>query len=86
MMEATSTRTTKRSLTFKSAFRIGSDDEVFPAGLYEVQTIEAVHEGNERTVYQRLSTVLIVAEPGKRRYCEVDPLDLEEATRRDAMT
>ena len=86
MTETGSTRTTKSSLNFKSAFRIGKDEEIFPAGPYEVQITEAVHEGNERTVYRRMSTVLIVKETGKRRYCEVDPSDLEEAARRDAMT
>jgi hypothetical protein len=86
MIESISTRTTKGTLNFRSDFRIGKDDELFPAGPYEILTTEAVHEGNERTVYRRISTVLIVNEVGKTRYCEVAPSDLDDAVRRDEMT
>jgi hypothetical protein len=84
MSEACSTRTTRSSIRFTSPFCLGNDDEVFPAGLYDVLTTEAVHEGNERTVYQRISTVIIVVAGGTTRYREVAPSDLDEAARQHA--
>lgn len=83
MIESGSTRTTKSSLHFKSAFRIGANAEVLPPGHYAVLTTEAVHEGNERTVYRRVSTVLTIVEGGRTRYCDVAPSDLEAAFQRD---
>jgi hypothetical protein len=83
MIEAGSTRTTKSSLHFKSAFRIGADAEVFPAGHYDVLTTEAIHEGNERTVYRRVSTVLTIVAGARTRYCDVEPSDLEAAIQAD---
>lgn len=83
MIEADSTRTTKSSLHFKSPFRIGANAEIFPPGLYAVLTTEAVHEGNGRTVYRRISTVLMVVEGGRTRHCDVAPSDLDAAFQRD---
>lgn len=79
MSEPGSTRTTRSSLQFSDPFCLGDDDEVFPAGHYDVLTTEAVHQGNIRTIYQRISTVLIVVEGGTTRYCEVSPADLDAA-------
>ena len=84
MTPAGSERTTTRSHTFSAPFRIGKGGEVFPAGTYDIQTREAVHEGNERTVYVRTSTILIVRTIGTTRYCEVDPAQLAEALGQDA--
>jgi hypothetical protein len=83
MTSADSTRTSKRTQFFRRPFQIGKDDEVFPAGPYEILTREAVHEGNERTVYVRISTTLLVKSMGSTRHCEVRPADLEEAIRLD---
>lgn len=77
--ELGSTRTTRSSLRFSNSFCLGDDQEVFPAGHYDVLTTEAVHQGNVHTVYQRVSTVLIVVEGGTTRYCEVSPADLDAA-------
>lgn len=79
MSEPGSTRTTRSSLQFRCSFSLGDDKEVFPAGHYDVLTTEAVHQGNVRTVYQRVSTVLIIVEGGTTRYCEVSPADLDAA-------
>ena len=79
MSEPGSTRTTRSSLQFSCPFSLGDDEEVFPAGLYDVLTTETVHQGNVSTVYQRVSTVLIVVEGGTTRYCEVSPADLDAA-------
>lgn len=83
MTAAGSTRTTSRLHTFRAAFRIGKDEEVFPAGTYEVRTTEDIHEGNEHTVYVRTSAALIVRTPGTTRHCEVKPAELDEAMRLD---
>lgn len=79
MSEPSSTRTTRSSLRFNNSFCLGDDQEVFPAGHYDVLTTEAAHQGNMHTVYHRISTVLIVVEGGTTRYCEVSPADLDAA-------
>ncbi len=55
MSEPGSTRTTRSSLQFSCPFSLGDDEEVFPAGHYDVLTTEAVHQGNVRTVYRKRS-------------------------------
>lgn len=84
MNEPGSSRTIRSSLEFNSPFQLVNYDETFPAGHYDVLTTEAVHEGNERTVYQRTSTVLIVADGRTTRYCEVAPADLEAVIRQQS--
>ena len=82
-IDAGSERTTTRSHTFNAPFRIGNGEEVFPAGVYDIQTREAAHQGNARTAYVRTSTILIVRTVGTTRYCQVDPAQLDEAQRQD---
>lgn len=85
MFEPDSERTSERSVCFKSPFRLSGDDDFLPPGEYEVQTTEAVYQVRERTVSRRISTVLIVQTLGKRRFCEIDPVALEEALKRDGV-
>lgn len=84
MNEPGSSRTIRSSLQFNSPFHLVNYDETFPAGHYDVLTTEAVHEGNDRTVYQRTSTFLIVIDGGTTRYCEVAPSDLDAAIRQQS--
>ena len=81
-----STRTTRRTQAFQRPFILGKDQEIFPAGSYDIVTTEAVHEGNERTVFIRISTTLLVKSRGMTRHYEVRPADLEEAMRLDNRT
>jgi hypothetical protein len=86
MVEPTSKRTTQRTVNLASAFHVQQTGNLIPPGEYELQTTEAIHEGNDRSAYTRVSTVLIVPTAGGRRYCEVDPADLEESLRHNAPT
>lgn len=79
MNHASSTRTTRSTLQFLAPFSVCAQQEILPAGVYDTLTTEAIHQGNEHTVYQRVSTVLIVVDGGTTRYCEVDPRDLAGA-------
>ncbi|WP_126174381.1 hypothetical protein [Altericroceibacterium xinjiangense] len=58
-------------------------DELHPAGTYDVDTDEEVIEGNERTVYLRVATLLHLRNGGTTQTVTVDPKDLEHALARD---
>jgi hypothetical protein len=79
MSQAGRTRTTRRTLQFGAPLRLSAQNETLPAGRYDTVTTEAIHQGNERNVYQRISTVLIIVNGGTTRYCEVHQGDLEGA-------
>lgn len=76
-------RTTRSSVTFDAPFRLMGYDDPFPAGTYDVDTEEEIVEGNERTVYLRLATLLFVRTTGKVQIVTVDPNDLSAALARD---
>jgi len=76
-------RTSRSSVTFHSPFQLKSLDEPQPAGTYDVETEEEIIEGNERTVYRRVATLLYVRGTGITRIVTVDPQDLEEALAKD---
>lgn len=83
MTVAGSTRTTRATRMFRRPFRLGKDQQVYPPGPYDILTTEAAHEGNERTVYVRVSTVLLIKSPGTTTHREVRADELEEAIRQD---
>lgn len=60
----TGIRTTKSSVTFTSAFQLNGFDGLAPAGTYDVETDEEIIEGNDRTVYRRVATILYVRSDG----------------------
>ena len=57
-------RTTRTQATFKEPFQLSELDGPQPAGTYDVDTDEDVIEGNERTIYLRLATILYIRAPG----------------------
>lgn len=77
------TKTTRRTRIFRRPFQIGKDAQVYLAGPYDILTTEAAHEGNERVVYVRISTVLLIKSLGTTTHREVLAEDLEEAIRQD---
>jgi len=79
MSQTGSVRTTRRTLQFHAPFTLGLQNETLPAGHYDTVTTETIHPGNEHTIYQRVSTILIVVDGGTTRYCEVNPSDLAGA-------
>lgn len=79
----TGIRTTKSSVTFRSAFQLKGLDQPEPAGTYEVEVDEEIIEGNERTIYRRIATLLILRSGSTTRTVTVNPGDLESALAMD---
>ena len=77
-------RTTKSRVTFNRPFSLKGVDGVQPPGSYEVETDEEVIEGNERTVYRRVATILYLSAGGTTVSCTIDPDDLAAVLARDA--
>lgn len=76
-------RTTRSSVTFDAPFKLKSFDEPRPAGTYEVDTYEEIIQGNARTVYRRVATLLYLRSSGMTRNVAVDPNELQDALARD---
>lgn len=76
-------RTTITQVTFQNPFSLPELDSLQPAGTYDIETDEEAVEGNERTVYLRVATLLQIRSPGFTRTVTVDPGGLETALLRD---
>ena len=72
-------RTTGTTVSFGAPFTLKGRAESFPAGVYEVETDEEIVEGNGRTVYLRVATLLHIRSRGMTRTLKVDPDDLDRA-------
>lgn len=72
-------RTTRTQVTFAAPFRLKEIAEQLPPGTYDIDTDEEAHEGNERTVYVRVATVIHVRGPYGSRMVTIDPLGLDAA-------
>jgi hypothetical protein len=59
-------------------------DAPLPPGTYDVDTDEEVIEGNERTVYLRIATVIYVRGVGSIRTVTINPSVLAAVLQRDA--
>ena len=81
------TRTSRKTITFGKPFLLAGVDRTLPAGSYDVVTDEEMIEGLSFPVYRRIATMMMV--PTKTSAVEmlsVDPLDLDEAKKRDLQT
>lgn len=77
-------RYTTRRVVFARPFTLGQAPEVYPAGVYDVETKEQPLDAGGHTVHVRTSTVLIIP-MAAGTYCrEVCASDLDEAVLRDA--
>jgi len=76
-------RTSSRTIRFARPFTLKGRTETYPAGSYEVETDEEGVEGNGRTVYLRVATLLHIRTPGMTRTLTVDPEEIERALDRD---
>lgn len=72
-------RTTRSSVTFKAPFRLSAWNDLLPAGRYDIDTEEEAVEGNERTVYVRVATLLYVRTTGMVQTVSIDPKELQAA-------
>ena len=79
-------RYTTRRIVFVSPFTLGKDQEVYPAGAYDVETREELIERGGYTAHVRTGTMLIVSTASGTRSRPVDGSELEDALARDAET
>lgn len=82
------TRTSKKTVTFRQPFQLCEAEAAWPAGDYVVETDEELLEGLSFPAYRRILTV-ISRQPGPgvpaiTRALTIDPDVLEAALRRDA--
>lgn len=76
-------RTTRTTVSFAAPFKLKGIDTPQPAGSYEVETDEEIIEGNGRSVYVRVATLMFLRSPGMVRTVTIDPADLERALAKD---
>jgi hypothetical protein len=83
-------RSTLTSITFSHPFSLTDVDGVQPAGTYTVETIETTLDNLSFLAYRRVSTSIMLPAIGKgareRQVSYIDPLELEQALKRDAQT
>lgn len=77
-------RTTRTQVTFNAPFMLTELDGVQPAGTYDVETDEEAFEGNERTVYVCIATLLRIRSSGSTSTVTINPAGLQAALERDA--
>jgi hypothetical protein len=71
-------------VSFTAPFLLPELDQPCPAGIYNVETDEEIVEGNERTAYLRVATLLYVRRGATTQVVTVDPKGLEAALALDA--
>jgi len=76
-------RTICTQVTFTAPFRLPEIDGEQPAGTYDVETDEEAIEGNERTVYVRVATLIHLHTLGSSRIVTIDPKGLDAALLED---
>ncbi|MFN3946413.1 MAG: hypothetical protein ACK4K7_15965 [Allosphingosinicella sp.] len=72
-----------RRVVFPRPFTLGNAPEVYPAGVYDVETKEQPLEAGGHTAYVRTATVLIVPTVSGTCSREVRSSELDEAMLRD---
>jgi hypothetical protein len=81
------TRTTRKTVTFRHPFTLEGVDQTLPAGEYQVITDEELIEELSFPVYRRTSTMMFVPAQSHGNSIEmvtIDPRDLQAALERDA--
>ena len=78
-------RTTRSKATFQAPFVLAELDDPQPAGTYDVETDEEIVEGNSRTVYVRVATLLHLDNGWTTRIVTIDPAGLAAALANDAL-
>jgi hypothetical protein len=81
-----STRTNRKTVTFRKPFSLKGIGRSLPAGPYEVVTDEELIDGLSFPVYRRVATMMLVPALSSRSSIEmvtIDPADLSAAIRQD---
>jgi hypothetical protein len=76
-------RSTPGVVAFRHAFAIGGDTRLLPAGRYEIETHEEVHQGAFEPIVIATGVDLIVRDAGGATTRIVTPADLHAALTRD---
>lgn len=74
-------RTTTRTVVITEPFRLGGDEQLFPAGTYEVSTDEELISELSFTAYRRIRTTMTLADTGTgitRQVLSIEPARLDE--------
>lgn len=76
-------RISKKNITFRNSFQLGDSDRVYEPGVYRVETIEEVLEGNPFLIYTEVTmfflTNPIIEQSGLGLVIFIAPIDLEAA-------
>jgi hypothetical protein len=75
---------TTKLVTFSRPFTLGAAPEVYPAGVYQVETKQQVWEASGHSGLRRTSTVLVVPTPTGSFSRQVIGTELDHAIARDA--
>ena len=80
-----SIRTTRETVAFARPFTVIGLDEFQPAGTYTVETDEELIDGVSFPAYRRIGTSIFLpahpARPGWAEVAQIDPRELEAATK-----
>jgi hypothetical protein len=79
-------RRSRSVVTFRRAFFVSGVDDALPAGDYEIATDHELMESPSFLAYRRVATAIrLPGRPGESfRIIDVDPLELDALTERDA--
>jgi hypothetical protein len=82
-LNASTERVSTRTVRFDRPFTLGKSDEAFPAGTYEIETVEQALETATYTAHVRKSQTLIIRTLTGVRCRELVAGDLDTALQRD---
>lgn len=81
------TRTSKKTVTFRRPFTLGALNEVLPSGDYIIETDEELLEGLSFPAYRRKLTLIYLHQnsrnPSRRQALQINPRELDSALMRD---
>jgi len=78
------TRTIRKTVTFKRPFSLTGVDGVQPAGVYDVDTDEALIDDLSFLAYRRVATMIHLQKAGASQIFPIDPVELEARLLSDA--
>ena len=77
-------RTTRKTVTFRHPFVLSDVDGTQPPGTYEVNTDEEAIDSMSILAYRRVATFIQVHRNGDSQVFPIDPVELDAALMRDA--
>ncbi len=78
------TRTARKTVTFRQPFALSGVDGIQPAGTYTVDTDEETIDALSFLAWRRVATTIQGERDGATEVCRIDPVDLEASLLRDA--